>query len=251
MKKITIIVVILLILLIMFVILLSYVAICTPKYKESVMYKYDDIKQRLKTGDILLFSCNNNISTIWKMVYKFRENLVGSKFGHAGLIIKCRNGKLYVLECCNYDHCAAELSHHFNNYNKGGARMVELDTLLKVYNSEYGGSFGVKFISKAIPNSLIAKHLKKYKKTIFQNLGVVIITALLDILVSNKLALKFVQNYDPNKMTCTEFMYNILRDCNILKDYPAKTFWPHTIVNGTINEIENINYSNIYEFGID
>lgn len=238
---------IVLILLIIFIFVVRI--IFTPDENKGFMHEYNDIKKNLKTGDILLFSCfNNQLSAVWKLLYRFKINLIGSNISHAGMIVRCNNGAIYVLECCDHNQCAWEYAYHFNNYGKGGVRMVEFETLLKSYSKEYGGTYSVKFISEPIPNKVLADKLKNYKEVTFPDYKIISIMAVTDILISNSLARKITKECDKNKMICSEFLYNILKDCGVLKKYPSKLFWPHLVTSWIFRKLEKIKYSAPYEF---
>ena len=129
-------------------------------------YKYADIKNKLKTGDIMLFSYKKHQSKIHEIFYYCRTKLLGSEYGHVGIVIR-DNDKLFLLECTDSDHIGNNKSFHFNNYGKGGVRIIELETLLKEYENGYMGIFGVKFISTGSKQA----NFQEYKKTRQQNIS--------------------------------------------------------------------------------
>lgn len=49
---------------------------------------YSDIKDKFKTGDIILFSCRKHNTFIDEIKYFSRTKLIGSEFGHVGLILR-------------------------------------------------------------------------------------------------------------------------------------------------------------------
>jgi hypothetical protein len=214
------------------------------------IYKYDDIKKYLKTGDIILFTCQYFGSFFMELEYILRTKMLGSVYGHAGIVIKKNNGKIYIVEVSNYDHCGFEKAHYLNKFNRGGVRIINLETILKMYYKEYRGFFAVKFISQEIPYSKIMQKLKKYKNITFKSTRSIITLALTDILISHSLAEKISNSLSNNEMICTEFLYILLYDCNVLKHYPPKLFWPHLIETSIFDKLENIKYSALYKFVI-
>jgi hypothetical protein len=175
---------------------------------------------------------------------------MNSIYGHAGIVIKKKN-KLYITECCGHDQTGYHEAKHLNDKKMGGVRIIELDVLLREYYKNNKGVCAVKFISKEIPYSDFMKNMLKYRNAVFQDRKVLIMLAITDIFISHELAKKLSKGYGDEKMICTEFVYNILRDCNVLKEYPGKLFWPHTITNKLFDELEIIKYSKPYKFVIE
>jgi hypothetical protein len=233
------------------VLILAYVLFMLENDDNEPMYHYSDIKKKLKTGDIILFSCKQHGSFFNRVEYSSRTNIVGSMYGHAGIIIRKKNGEVYIVEVCDYDQCGGEHAKHLNNYNQGGVRIIKLDIILNEYYKEYKGTYAVKFISKEIPYLEIMEKLKRYKHITFQPRKTLLFLAIVDIFISHSLANSLAKKCDQDKMICTEFLYNLLCDCNVLKNYPAKLFWPHLITNQVFDELENIKYSKPLKFIID
>jgi len=225
------------------VMLLIYVITFIGSEDHGPYYSYNNIRTKLKTGDIILFTCNPT-SIIEKILYNIRTRLIGSKYGHAGIVILGNNNKLYLLECIPFDHC--EKMH--SKYCGESVRVINLEKILESYSTKYGGTFAVKFISKSIPNAIVAKHLKKYRNVLFEDSATVCLLAVTDILVSHDLAKDIAAECDPNRMICTEFLHSILRDCNVLKRYPSKLLWPHKFVDGELNKLEITSYSDPVQF---
>ena len=225
------------------------------KKKENIdkMYLYKDIKKKMKTGDIILFSCRKHKSFIDKIFFMTRTNVLGSNFGHVGLIIRNSKDKLYLLEtnspkqCCTNDYYCF----HENNKKTGGIRILPLDKILKEYSKKNDGIYAIRFISKEISNSLLMKKIYKYKHIQFQDVQVIILFAFFDFFISHKIACEISKLFDNNKMICSEFLYNILYDCNVIRNYPSKLFWPNLFVNEIFDNITKIKYSKTYEFTIN
>ena len=218
------------------------------RYKNDPIYKYAGIRDHLKTGDIILFSCKKYESVFNQFEYYFRTNFIGSEYGHAGIILRNQD-KIYVVECTNNNHTGNEYAKYLNNEGRGGVRIVNFDKLIKHYHTNNNALFGVKFISKEISNAELLKTLKHYKKYTFRNKTLVYLMALMDVCVSHKLSKRlFTTHYSDNKMICTEFVHHILHKCNVLSEYPSNLFWPHHITDETLDSLAIIKYSEPIKF---
>ena len=227
---------------------------------DKTTYKYSNLREKFKTGDIILFSYIKHDNLFKKLTYQCRTTFLGFEYGHAGLVMK-HDGNLYVVECTDTEHVDNDkciyLNNksendkcvHLNNKKRGGIRIFEMDTLLDKYYRENEGHFGVKFISQEIPSNIILSSLKKYENITFENKISVLCIALIDIFVSHQFAetiLEYHNNTD--RMMCTEFLHRILNEANILKPYPSKLFWPHKINDVDFEKIEKIKFSKIHRF---
>ena len=219
--------------------------------KDDRIYNYSNIRNKLKTGDLILFTCKKHGSLFANLMYLSRTTLLGSDYGHAGIVIKDkRNNHLYIAECCGHDQCGNKYANYLNKDQKGGIRIIDLDILLKEYHNEYNGSYAVKFISNEIPNSIIISALKKYKNVRFQERHILCMLAAMDIFISHPVAAALSNICDKNKMICTEFVHDLLHECNVLDKYPSKLFWPHLITNHVFKKLEKIKYSRPFKFSI-
>lgn len=221
----------------------------TDKYKDDYIYNYLDIKNKLKSGDIILFSCKNNKSFYNSIEYYLRTELIGSEYGHVGIIIRNKD-KLFILECVSNNHCAKEYALYLNNLKKGGIRIVELETLLKEYLKENDAIFAIKFISNEIPNNIILKNIEKYIDKTFEDKYKLYIMGFMDVCISHNLSEKInIFCGNNNKSMCSEFVHNFLYECNVLKKYQSKLFWPHLITNDELfSFLEIIKYSKPFKF---
>lgn len=219
--------------------------------KNEVIYQYQDIKLKLKTGDIILFSCKKHQSFTSEIKYFCRTTLLGSEYGHVGIILKSNN-KLYVVECTSNPHTGRQYAYHLNNYNQGGVRIIDLEILLKEYYRDNTGEYAVKFIEKEIPNSHIFNNINKFKNMIFEHRLLLLFLGFIDTCISHNLAI-YLSNILPenNTLMCSEFMHRLLCDCGILEEYPSKLFWPHTVNNKIFEDLEIIKYSKPYKFTLD
>ncbi len=222
------------------------------KYKKNFVnnkvYKYHQIRNKLKTGDIILFSCKEYENFIEELKYYARTTLLGSEYGHVGIIIK-DNNKLYVLECISKEHAGNEYASHFNKKGDGGVRIIDLDILLKEYCNYHKGMYAVKFINQEIPNKIIFNKLKKYEDMTFEHKSIILTVAFIDICISHNLAVN-ISNFlsSKDKIFCSEFVHDLLNNCGVLKNYPSKLFWPHMIDNDQFKDFHNDYYSDLYQF---
>ena len=123
-----------------FIIILIIILVCIiifvgPKQHQLVFY--DKIKDKFKTGDILLFSCKKHSSTLKHIEYYMRTNLLGSIFGHVGIVLREKDN-LYMVECTDIGHIGEKHAHYLNDQKKGGVRIIKLEYLLKKYSKRYG-----------------------------------------------------------------------------------------------------------------
>lgn len=236
---------------IIIVVILLYLLIFVKKndiYQDDPIYDYKDVRNKFKSGDIILFSCKKNDSLYNSIEYYFRTKFIGSEYGHVGIIIK-NNNQFYVIECIPYNYCADEYAHYLNNEKKGGIRIIELDKLLNVYSNSYAALFAVKFISEEIPKYILFEKLFKYSDKIFDDKNKLMILGIIDVCISNTIAQLLSSYWDKNKMMCSEFVHNFLYNCGTLKEYPSKIFWPHLLTDDNLfSSLEIVTYSKPYKF---
>ena len=239
------------IIIVILVIFLIYILIMNDNDDRKI-HKYSHLKSKLKTGDVLLFSCKKHSTLLNKMKYYIRTNLLGSEFGHVGIVIRDKN-KLYLIECTDVIHTGNRMAKRLNDYEKGGIRIVDLDYLLKRYHEKYGGIFGVRFISKEISNDIILNKLNQFKEKIFENRAKLILLGFVDICISHHIAsylCNFLSNYQ--KIMCSQFAHQLLYQCNAVNEYKSELFWPHLFDdNKVFDKIQKIPYSNLYKFTYD
>lgn len=222
---------------------------------ETPVYTLDDIYDKLKTGDIILFSSKNNGNLIQSSIYVARTRLVGSEYGHVGIILRDETG-VYLVECCNPTQVGHESSHHLNNTLQGGVRIIRLETILFKYHAMYGGFFAVKPIKQEIPVSIMMEALYKYQDSIFEDIGFVYFVALLDNLVSKDAAKKIISKYRPelfehHRMTCGEFVYKLLMDCGVAKPCRSKLIWPHVYTGNRFTKLTSSAFDDHVSFNVD
>lgn len=214
-------------------------------------YKLDDVIDTLKTGDIVLFSSKNNGDALQSSIYFARTKLVGSEYGHVGIILREKDD-VYLVECCNPNQVGHESSYHLNNKLLGGVRIIRLQTILKQYYDMYGGFFAIKPIKTAIPNKVMRSALQKYQDSIFEDIGFVYCIAMIDNLISKDVAKKVISKYrselfEHNRMTCGEFVCKLLIDCEVVRQCRSKLIWPHVYTGKRFDKLSNGSYDVHYK----
>jgi hypothetical protein len=206
------------------------------------------VKNKLKTGDILLFRYNNHNSRISQMVYFCRTRLVGSDYGHVALVIR-DHGKLYAIEGVAIGHSAEDEGLPLNHKNAGGVRIIELDTLVQRYHSDYGGLFAVRHIKVPLKKKNIMNKLLSYRDRTFESkqyLGGLLIADFFSYDLANVVA-------DPkrsDKIFCSEFVYRLLRDCDLIGEYNPKLFWPALFTKPIFDHLTRYRWDKVVKFTI-
>lgn len=239
------IIIIILILIMIFIIMMPI----DPYYGK--IETYSNIKSKLKSGDILFFTCHHHNKIFDKIQYYCRTNFANTEIGHVALIIR-KGDRLFALECTNVKHCADKYayyySYHGGNPRKEGIRIIDLDILLKKYYKAFKGSYGVRCISQEIPNEIIFKNVEKYKNMVFDSPTGIAFLAFIDLIISHNLASKLSKKIGNNRIICSEFVHRLLYDCGVMKEYPSKIFWPHFYNSKDFKKFTNVAYSDIIKF---
>src|SRR5512138_2993705 len=121
------------------------------RYKRHRTSMLSDIRNRLKTGDIILFHKTTRsgvLDTIEMDVLAplfFSEN----EFRHSGVVVR-RDDDLFVVECTDEDHSGYDHARYPTGAK--GIREVPLEPLLEAYTRDNGEPhFGVRLIPREIP----------------------------------------------------------------------------------------------------
>jgi hypothetical protein len=241
--------IILIVCIILLILLFAFVLFVEKSEKENMgeVFKYEDIKNNLKTGDIILFSGQYYSGLCDEIKYLLRTKLPGSIYGHAGMVFK--TDKTYLIEVCSTQQPAIEQSIFMNNKKKGGIRLIELDIIIDAYHKECDGLFGVKYIDKEIPTERVIDVLnnKDYRDMVFPERSYLAKLAFLDFVISREIA-KIYSGYDQKNMYCTEFLYSLLYHCGAVKLYPSKFFWPHLFTSKKFKDLCIAKFSDPVKF---
>jgi hypothetical protein len=211
-------------------------------YTRESKLTYQDIKPYLKTGDIIMFYCDKHENMIADIVYKMRTKLINAEFGHAGLVVKSADN-LYLIEVTTSTHPGNSQA-YFLNHKGDGVRIIPLDIALKTYNDECQGAYAVKFAETELSSQCLAKNLPKYSTQTFESFTSLFMLGFVDIVINHGTAEGLADKITSmDKLMCTEFLYSILKDCGIVKDFPAKLFWPYYLRGSSFDEFSNVKYT--------
>lgn len=212
------------------------------KFVYYPLFKYDNIKNKFRTGDLIMFSCAVNSGILHDTASFFYKKMNRSNYGHTGMVIKI-NDILYIVEFCSQDHVGSNYAVHLNESGKGGVRLMKLDDCIREYYEKYNGTFAAKYLSYSLDPNYVLLLLEQYKDYTFRNRSEIAQIGLLS-LIYDKENIK----YDSTKMVCTEFIHSILNKCGVLKNYPSHLFFPHHIYDKKYNYLQNIKYSDAQLF---
>lgn len=107
----------------------------------------------------------------------------------------------------------------------------------------------VRFISKEIPNNIIMKKIQIFKNKIFETDDNILFLGFINLCISHNLAEYYADKMDNNnRLTCGEFVYKLLYDCNVLHNYKPKICWPHIFTSNIFNQLQKIKFSELYKF---
>jgi hypothetical protein len=133
-------------------IIILYIIIFSSKSPKGPYVKYTQIKDQLKTGDIILLHCNGTISKVIRAVTR-------GTFSHCGVVVKYK-GKLYLFEA-DCDDCYNVLT---KEKSERGPRLVLLEDKMKRADNIYFGWIPIK---KKISKKKIYKFINKSKSYTF------------------------------------------------------------------------------------
>lgn len=219
------------------------------RYKRhSTVTLLEEVRERLKTGDIILFhkTTRSGMMDVLELDLLaplfFRE----TEFRHSGIIIR-RGDNLFVLECADELHSG----HTLAIYPAGGKgiREVPLEPLLEAYTRDNGDPhFGVRFVGSEIPEDVLMsivqsvgpKSYLKAKRSVPIYLSQYVLPAP---------ALKKVIDMHSHQMMCSEFVHCVLSSCGALREFPSKLFAPYILENAHLFERYDIaGYSDVVRF---
>jgi hypothetical protein len=102
-----------------------------------MVVKYSELKPKLDTGDVFLFSANFLISRIIQVV-------THSAYSHVGMVARYpdQNGSLCFWECTTFNQLIDKVDHELH----AGVRLVSLDKLLAIYANYVPGGFSVRLL---------------------------------------------------------------------------------------------------------
>jgi hypothetical protein len=214
-----------LIIMVNFFLILYILSEACPRINTKNIKLYNNIKNNLDTGDLILFSCDDFIS-------KGIRYTLSSKYSHVGIVIKGYNNKLYILECDltnSYDYITGKNP-------KKGAHLLDLSQKIEEYD---GHKFAYrKLIGNKIPRNKIKKTLKKAILIKFQDNWMSWMSAHFKSSFFSEIC------NNPYFMFCSEYVANVYQDFDIFK----KKTNPYFITPGDF-EFDNLPLNENYCFG--
>jgi hypothetical protein len=218
------------------------------RYKRHPMVGFSDVKNALRTGDIIMFHKTTRTGIIDSLELDFVSPLFfrATEFRHSGIIVR-RDDGLFVLECAEERHSG----HAFAEYPTGGRgiRIVPLVELLDAYTRDNGSAhYGVRFISTEINPERVQEALGQYGPVDYLKMQRSVPLYLTKFLLPAPLRRSVLEAWR-HEMMCSEFVHSILNRCGALADYPSKLLAPYSIEDDDFfRRLEVVRFSDIVRF---
>lgn len=218
------------------------------RYKKHPTVGFNDVRESLKTGDIILFHKTTRTGLIDSLELDFISPMFfkATEFRHSGIIVR-QEDDLFVLECAEEQHSG----HAFAAYPTGGRgiRIVPLIDLLSAYTRDNGSAhYGVRFISSEIEPERVYEALGKYGPVDYLKMQRSVPLFLTKFLLPAPLRSSLLEAWS-HEMMCSEFVHSILNRCGALADYPSKLIAPYSIEDDTFfRRLEIVRFSRIVRF---
>ena len=218
------------------------------RYKKHPAVPFSEVRDALKTGDIILFHKTARTGLLDSIELDFVSPLFfrANEFRHSGIILRQDNG-LFVLECAEERHSG----HALAEYPTGGTgiRLVPLELLLDAYTQDNGSPhYGVRFISNEIAPSRIRDAVKEYGPINYLKMQRSIPLFLTKFFVPNRIRRTLLDAYR-GEMMCSEFVHSVLNKCGALADYQSKLLAPYSIEDDRFfRRLELVSFSDIVRF---
>ncbi len=218
------------------------------RYKTHPTFAFEDVRAKLKTGDIILFHKTARSGFIDSMELDFISPLFfrATEFRHSGIILR-QGDDITVLECADETHSG----HTHAAYPTGGSgiRIVPLEPLLSAYTRDNGDPhYGVRLISSEIPVSRILEVVGEFGPIRYLRMQRSIPLFLTRFLLPSTVRRKVLGAFR-HEMMCSEFVHNILNQCGALADYQSKLVAPYSLEDDRFfRRLERIPFSDIVRF---
>ena len=218
------------------------------RYKQHPVVPFAEIRDRFRTGDILLFHKTTRSGLIDTIELDFVSPIFfrANEFRHSGIVVR-RGGELYVLESAEERHSG----HSLATYPTGGKgiRLVPLEPLLEAYTRDNGDPhYGVRFIEREIPVDRIFQVLEGYGPVSYLPMQRSLPLYLTRFLLPHRIRRLLLDAYR-SQMMCSEFVHNVLHRCGALAEYPSKLLAPYLIENDTFfRRLAVVPFSDIVRF---
>ena len=218
------------------------------RYKRHPVVPYDEVRARLRTGDIILFHKTSRSGIIDTIELDFVSPVFfrANEFRHSGIVVR-RGEDLQVLECAEEFHSG----HSLAEYPTGGKgiRLVPLEPLLNAYTTDNGDPhYGVRLIEQEIPPASLFRVLKEYGPVSYLPMQRSIPLYLTRYVLPHRIRRKLLDAYR-SQMMCSQFVHDILHRCGALADYPSKLLAPYSIEDDAFfRKLAIVPFSDIVRF---
>jgi hypothetical protein len=218
------------------------------RYKHHPMVTLDEVRDRLQTGDIILFHKTTRTGLFDTLELDFVAPLFfeRNEFRHSGIVVR-RNDGLFVIECTEEFHSG----HVHARYITGGKgiREVPLEQLLAEYARDNGDPhFGVRLIGRAISADALTDIVHKIGPVSYLKASRSVPIYLSKYFLPRGTVERIARRY-ANQMMCSEFVHFVLARCGALRDYQSKLFAPYIIENHSLfARHDAAGYSDIIRF---
>ncbi|HEU4879015.1 MAG TPA: hypothetical protein VFT21_06170 [Gemmatimonadaceae bacterium] len=218
------------------------------RYKHHPTVALDEIRDRLQTGDIILFHKTARTGLFDTLELDFVAPLFfeRNEFRHSGIVVR-RDDGLFVIECTEEFHSG----HVHARYITGGKgiREVSLELLLEEYARDNGDPhFGVRLIGREISADALIEIVQEIGPVSYLKASRSVPIYLSKYLLPRPAVQRIIDRY-ANQMMCSEFVHYVLARCGALRDYQSKLFAPYIIENHSLFARYDIGgYSDIVRF---
>jgi hypothetical protein len=218
------------------------------RYKNHRVVGLSEVRDDLKTGDIILFHKTARSGILDTLELDFVAPLFfpENEFRHSGIVVR-RGDALFVVECTEEFHSG----HLFATYPGGGKgiREVPLEPLLEAYTRDNGDPhFGVRFIGTEIDSDRLMSIVREFGPVSYLKASRSISIYAASFFLPGSLHAKIIERYS-SEMMCSEFVHCVLAKCGALREYPSKIFAPYIIENPELFERHDLaGYSDVVRF---
>jgi hypothetical protein len=217
-------------------------------YKVGEFRRYEEIKQRARTGDIILFHKTRRTGLIDSLELDIVSPLFykRNEFRHCGIVLRDESG-LYVLECADERHSGYSVATYVTAGN--GVRVVELEPLMREYARDNGDPhFAILHIEEEIPRERFREVLAGYQPVNYLKMHRTAAVVLAHALLPPAWAQRVFARYEGDMM-CSEFLHDFLHRCGVLAEYPSKAFVTYAIENDApFRSLQRVKYSTMVRF---
>ncbi|CAI2358496.1 Hypothetical protein MVR_LOCUS202 [uncultured virus] len=200
-------------------------------YYKLPILKYKDMRHKLQTGDVVLFSRKRFDNDLDKLGYLTINYVTECEYIHVGMVYLDSESKIPYLIEFTYPQPFDKIKfgcHKSSYYDDGGIRIVGLDDALSYYSSVYGAVYEFIHIDQGIDNAVVLKEMNKYRDCVGESKMSLAALYLTRRLWSYDKAVGLIAHVcKDERLTCSEFVYRMLCDCGVVDGtYCRKLYWP-------------------------